>query len=174
MSQPTIASTYQFRVSLVDSSNPGQFKTAPTIGTSDFCISINGAAFAKLTVPATVTPSGTAIVQITLSASEMWAPDPVVFGTSSSHQWSDIMVDIHTMNDSFYLMKMANMFSVDMSSLSGVANRSTANALRSLRNRVTSSGSILTVFGEDDSTKVWTATLTVNASATPVVEVDPA
>jgi len=84
------------------------------------------------------------------------------------------VVDIHTVTDTLYLMKFAAFQCVDMSSLSTAAARSPINALRTLRNRITSSGSILTVYAENDSTAVFTATLTVNASATPVVEVDPA
>jgi hypothetical protein len=149
------------------------FKRNPTIGTSDFTISISSAPFIKLTNAATVTPSGSAIVQVTLTASEMWAPDPVVFGTSSAHEWNDVVVDIHTTTDSLYLWKLASFLSVDMSSMATAAARSPINALRSLRNRVTSSGSILTIFDESDASAVWTATLTINASAVPVVEVDP-
>jgi len=174
MSQPIIGQSYSFRLGLDDVNSPGMFKRAPTIGTSDFTVSISSAPFVKLTNAATVTPSGSAIVQVTLTASEMWAPDPVVFATSSAHEWNDVVVDIHTVTDTLYLMKFAAFQCVDMSSLSTAAARSPINALRTLRNRITSSGSILTVYAENDSTAVFTATLTVNASATPVVEVDPA
>ena len=71
-------------------------------------------------------------------------------------------------------MYRASMLAVDMSSVNPVAARSPINALRGLRNRVTSSGSVLTVYAENDSTAVWTSTLTVNASASLIVESDPA
>lgn len=61
----------------------------------------------------------------------------------------------------------------DMSLLSGIAARSPLNALRVLRNRITTSGG-LTIYAEDDTTAVWTAALTSNASAAPIVESDPA
>lgn len=71
--------------------------------------------------------------------------------------------------------RMANLNAVDISSISvAIAARSPANALRAMRNRVTSSGTVLTVYGENDSTAVWTATLTVNNSAGFIVEVEPA
>jgi hypothetical protein len=70
--------------------------------------------------------------------------------------------------------RLANLLAVDMSSISApIAARSPINALRALRNRVTTSGTICTVFGEDDSTAVYTATLTTNASADPIVEINP-
>jgi hypothetical protein len=71
-------------------------------------------------------------------------------------------------------VEQARFLGVDMGSISPVAARSPLNALRALRNRVTTSGSILTVYGENDSTAVWTAALTVNASASLIVESDPA
>ena len=47
------------------------------------------------------------------------------------------------------------------------------NALRAIRNRVTTSG-FITVYADNDSTAVWTAAITTNASANPIVEQDPA
>jgi hypothetical protein len=71
--------------------------------------------------------------------------------------------------------RLANLFTVDLSSLSIAVNaRSPANALRAVRNRVTTSGTVMTVYGEDDTTAVWTGTITTNASADPIVEVNPA
>lgn len=70
--------------------------------------------------------------------------------------------------------KMANLLAVDMSSLTAtVAARSPINALRVLRNRVTTSGG-LTVYAENDSTAVWTGDLTTNSSADPIIESNPA
>lgn len=71
--------------------------------------------------------------------------------------------------------RMSNMLATDLSSLSvAIANRSPASAFRALRNRVTTSGTIITVYGEDDVTAVWTGAITTNSSADPIVEVDPA
>lgn len=62
----------------------------------------------------------------------------------------------------------------DLSALSGEAARSFLNALRFLRNKWAIAGGTLTVYKEDDSTSAWTAALTTNASANPVVTSDPA
>lgn len=72
------------------------------------------------------------------------------------------------------VQKMANLLAVDMSSLSAsIAARAPVNALRVLRNRITTSG-FFTVYAEDDTTAAWTGTLTTNASAEPIVESNPA
>jgi hypothetical protein len=62
----------------------------------------------------------------------------------------------------------------DMSAVSDTNARSPLNALRLLRNKWTSSAGTLTVTEEDDTTTAWTATLTGDAAADPVVGSDPA
>lgn len=62
----------------------------------------------------------------------------------------------------------------DLSALSGESARSLLNAVRFLRNKWAIAGGTLTVYKEDDSTSAWTAALTTNASADPVVTSDPA
>ena len=52
--------------------------------------------------------------------------------------------------------------------------RTVTQALQALRNKVTRSGSTLTVYAADDSTSSWTATITTDAAAEPVTGVDPA
>jgi hypothetical protein len=62
----------------------------------------------------------------------------------------------------------------DWTAITGtVPDRSTLNALRFMRNKWIAEGSILTVYQEDDSTPAWTAALTANAMATPIVGVQP-
>lgn len=60
--------------------------------------------------------------------------------------------------------------------ISGGANggRTVTDALRSTRNKVTISGTTLTVYAEDDVTVAWTAVLTSDSAAQPIVGVDPA
>lgn len=71
------------------------------------------------------------------------------------------------------IQRMANLLSVDMSSISVPINaRSPVNALRILRNRVTTSGQLV-VYGEDDVTAVWTGAVTAAGSASLITEIDP-
>lgn len=73
-----------------------------------------------------------------------------------------------------YQMYRAGELAVDMSSITAaIAARSPINALRVLRNRITTSGGIFSAFLEDDVTAVFTSTLTTNASADPIVESNP-
>lgn len=62
----------------------------------------------------------------------------------------------------------------DMSAVTVTNSRSPINAMRVLRNKVTTAGGTLTVYKEDDSTSAWTGTLTTDGSATPITGVDPA
>lgn len=52
--------------------------------------------------------------------------------------------------------------------------RMVKDALRFLRNRFAVSSGTLTVYQEDDTTSAWTATVTGDAAATPIVESNPA
>lgn len=47
------------------------------------------------------------------------------------------------------------------------------DALRPLRNKVSTAGSVLTVYEEDDTTVAWTGNLTTDSGAQPITEVDP-
>jgi len=61
----------------------------------------------------------------------------------------------------------------DMSVVSDTNARSPLNAMRALRNKITTVGG-LTVYKENDTTAAWTATLTEDAAAELIVTVDPA
>jgi hypothetical protein len=52
--------------------------------------------------------------------------------------------------------------------------RDVTSALRPLRNKVSRSGSTLTVTQEDDATSAWTATITTDGTVDPITAVDPA
>lgn len=52
--------------------------------------------------------------------------------------------------------------------------RTVRQALRVLRNKVSSSAGTMTVTKEDDTTSSWTAALTTDASAQPIITIDPA
>lgn len=62
----------------------------------------------------------------------------------------------------------------DMSAVTGEAARSPLNALRAIRNKTSIAAGTLTVTKEDDSTAAWTAAVSTDASADPIIGVDPA
>jgi hypothetical protein len=62
---------------------------------------------------------------------------------------------------------------IDWDGMTGEAARSVLNALRSIRNKVSISGTTMTVTKEDDSTSAWTAELTTDAAAEGIVGIDP-
>lgn len=61
----------------------------------------------------------------------------------------------------------------DMSAVTGEAARSPLNALRAIRNKTSMAGGMLTVTKEDDATAAWTAAITTDATAEPIIGVDP-
>jgi hypothetical protein len=61
----------------------------------------------------------------------------------------------------------------DMATGTDSGGRTVRNALRVLRNKVSSAAGTLTVTKEDDTTSAWTASLTTDVAAEPIVGVDP-
>ncbi len=68
----------------------------------------------------------------------------------------------------------AGLLKYDMSTITGEADRSPLNAIRFLRNKWSLSSNTLTVTKEDDTTTAWTATVSTDAAAIPVIGSDPA
>ncbi len=62
----------------------------------------------------------------------------------------------------------------DMSAVSDTNARSPLNALRFLRNKWGVAAGTLTVTKEDDTTSAWTATVSTDAAAVPIIGSDPA
>lgn len=85
-------------VALEDYTNPGNFKSSPTIAAGDFQVSKDGAAFANLTTLPSVAPAASQMVLITLSATEMNADNVVIrcVDQTASKEWSDLIINIIT------------------------------------------------------------------------------
>lgn len=66
-----------------------------------------------------------------------------------------------------------NLLKRDFIGLTGEATRSVLNALRFIVNRKVVSSGVLTVYKENDSTTAWTANVSTDTNAEPVVSVDP-
>ena len=77
----------------------------------------------------------------------------------------DVRIDVDALADA--ILKR------DFSAVSGEASRSMLNAMRILRNKWDVASGTLTVKKEDDSTTAWTAAVTSNAAAEPIIGSDP-
>jgi len=61
----------------------------------------------------------------------------------------------------------------DMATGTDSGGRTVRNALRVLRNKVSSAAGTMTVTKEDDATSAWTAAITTDGAALPVIGIDP-
>lgn len=86
------------RVALNDFSNPGSFKSNPTIAAGDFKVSIDGGALANLATLPSVSPASSIWVLITLSAAEMNGDVIAIQGIDQTapKEWSDWALCIPT------------------------------------------------------------------------------
>ena len=86
------------RISLADFSNPGGFKSSPTIAAGDFKVDKDGGGLNNLGTLPSVDPAGTVLVKITLSATEMNADvvSLVCIDQTSPKEWCDFVLVIPT------------------------------------------------------------------------------
>lgn len=85
-------------ITLSDASDSLSFKSNPTLAAGDFKISKDGGALNNLTNLPTVTPSGSVIVSLSLTATEMNADRVVIVGIdqTSNKEWADFSIAIST------------------------------------------------------------------------------
>lgn len=94
---PKKAVEFIFYVSLVDTANQPDFKSAPTIAAGDFKVSKDGGALANLATLPAVTPAASVMVKVTLSATEMTADNvTVICIDAAGAEWDDLVINIHT------------------------------------------------------------------------------
>lgn len=87
-----------FRVALEDFQSPGSMRVNPTIAAGDFKVDKDGGGLTNLSTTPSVDPAGSALVKITLSATEMNADvvTLVCVDQTSPKEWSDLVVCIPT------------------------------------------------------------------------------
>ena len=86
------------RISLSDMNVPGSFKSSPTIASGDFKVDKDGGGLNNLGTLPSVDPSGTVLVKITLSSTEMNADVVTLVGIdqTSPKEWCDFVLCIPT------------------------------------------------------------------------------
>jgi hypothetical protein len=89
---------FLIRIALEDYTNPGNFKSSPTIAAGDFKVAVDATALANLGTLPSVSPASTVLVLITLSASEMNGDVITLVGVDQTapKEWADIVLSIPT------------------------------------------------------------------------------
>ena len=89
---------FLFRIALEDYANPGNLKSNPTIAAGDFKVAVDATALANLGTLPSVSPTGTVLVLITLSAAEMNGDviTLVCIDQTNPKEWADSVVSIPT------------------------------------------------------------------------------
>ncbi len=95
---PTKNEDFKVRIALEDMANPGRFKSNPTIAAGDFKVDKDGTGFANLTTLPSVSPAGSVLVLIELSASEMNADVVTIVAKDQTDppEWADFVLSIPT------------------------------------------------------------------------------
>jgi hypothetical protein len=89
MPNPQRGVAYSFRISLLDSINPGRIKKSPTIVAGDFKISIDGGVLNNLTTLPTELPAASGCITVSLTAVEMLGDKIQVVWSDPEFEWGD-------------------------------------------------------------------------------------
>ena len=89
---------FKIRASLEDMSNPGSFKSNPTLAAGDFKVDKDGGGLNNLATLPSVSPASSVLVLFELSATEMNADvvTVVCIDQTSPKEWADFTVSIPT------------------------------------------------------------------------------
>ena len=95
---PTKNEDFIVRIALSDMSVGGSFKSSPTIASGDFKVDKDGGGLTNLSTLPSVDPSGSVLVKVTLSATEMNADVVTIVGIdqTSPKEWADFVLSIPT------------------------------------------------------------------------------
>lgn len=95
---PVKGQDFVIRIALNDAADPVSFKASPTIAAGDFKVDKDGAGLTNLTTLPSVSPTGTVLVLVTLSATEMTADvvTLVAVDQTAPKEWADFVLSIPT------------------------------------------------------------------------------
>jgi hypothetical protein len=136
-------------------------------------IGIDGTASAPAATPSLSTAAAVAGVQADTDNIQTRLPAALVGGRMASI--AEVVGDKtgYAVTSAEHTLIADALLKRDMSAVTGEAARSPLNAFRFLRNKWTLAASTLTVTKEDDATTAWTAAVSTDAAAVPVVGSDP-
>jgi hypothetical protein len=94
---PKKNTAFDMSISLPAQAQDNTFVNSPTIAAGDFQVSKDDGAFANLTNLPTVTPAGSKIVKLSLTAAEMNADKVVILcSDAAGAEWKDVMIELRT------------------------------------------------------------------------------
>ncbi len=95
---PVKGEDFQVRISLADATDANSFKSNPTIAAGDFQVDVDGAGLTNLSTLPSVSPAGSVLVLLTLSAFEMNGNviTIVAIDKTATKEWADFTLSIPT------------------------------------------------------------------------------
>ena len=121
MPNPQYGIAYSFRITLLDTLNPGRIKKSPTISAGDFKISQNNGVLTNLiTLPVEV-PASSGCVTVSLTSVEMSADKILILWSDPGFEWGDGSV--------FFDAPLTTLTSNDIASINTVVSNSNSAPL---------------------------------------------
>jgi hypothetical protein len=173
--KPVPIKNQAFRLTFGIFKNDGTLITGATGLDSE--VSKDAGTFADCTSEATEIATASGVYYLDLTAAEMNADTVAVLVKSTSTGAVPVQITLYPAEAGDFNAMADDVLARDIGSGSnaGTLNeRTVRSALRLLRNKSDVSAGTLTARKEDDSTSAWTAAVTTNAGANPIVSIDPA
>jgi len=133
--------------------------------------------FTDCTNEATEIATSSGIYYLDLTSTEMNADCVAVIVKTSTSGAKTTVLTLYPLEAGDTNTFADDVLARDIGSSSGAGTlneRTVRSALRTVRNKTSVSAGTMTVTKEDDSTSAWTAAVTTNAAADPIVSIDPA
>lgn len=139
---------------------------------ADVLLVLNGTITAQT---GTCTKLGTGVYVLSLTPSGVVAGDQcaVQVAVTYADGTTDTIYSETAVVDARVSSVPSDILTADFGTISGEAARSLINAARILRNRVDTNAGVITVYKEDGTTVAWTATVTGDSTADPIVTITP-
>lgn len=94
---PKKGAAYTIYIGLVSQASTKVFQANPTLAEGDFKVSKDGGALANLTTTPSVSPAGSKMVKVVLSATEMNADNiTIVCSDAAGSEWCDLVINLQT------------------------------------------------------------------------------
>jgi hypothetical protein len=173
--KPVPIKNQAFRLTFGIYKNDGTLITGATGLDSE--VSKDAGTFTDCTSEATEIATSSGVYYLDLTSSEMNADTVAVLVKSTSTGAVPVQITMYPAEAGDFNAMADDLLARDIGSGTGAGStneRTVRSALRTIRNKVTVAGGTMTVTKEDDATSAYTAAVTTNAAADPIVGIDPA
>lgn len=174
MASPKRNVAYEFDIGLIDTADTGAFKASPTIAAGDFKVSTDNGALANLATLPVVSPAGSIILKINLSAAEMNGDKIMIQAIDAAgNEWDDVLIFIDAtvvnVDDIVRSTTPANLLDVNATGEAGIDLDNTSGTLSAAQIAANAIGATQIADGAIDAATFAAGAINAAAIATDAI-----